>query len=261
MPSGAWLTQYKPVTQVDIHPGISGQHSKPSPNPNVMPGQIPHWQSTVVAPDLPVEIMPGSMPVHLETGIGPIDYEPDMGTGYGPGIAPGLSQLEAQDAAAPYHSTDLGAYAAHHWNRSIDRDGTPHLETIELQSNDGDSQAQVRYERTGYGQPIDPNVTLGTGKIKRWYERFVDYHRWGAEFRPLRPRYARPAATTQVTMPDQYTPHTPSVTGYRPAPPDRFVAPQMRRAPGPWDEGITTDGTIANLAGVATGYGLTQYGL
>jgi hypothetical protein len=259
--TGAWLTQSQQVTQVDIHPGISGQHSTPSPDPNVRPGQIPNWQSTVEAPDLPKAIMPGSEPVQLETGIGPVDHEPDMGTGYGPGISSGLGELGSQDQAAPYHSTDLGAYAAHHWIRPIDRDGVPHVETIELADNAGDSESQVRFDRTGYGQPIDPNVQLGTGKLKRWYDRFVDYHRWGAEYRPLRPRYARPPRTTQVNAPDQHTPHGPSIMGFNPSTMDRFVAPQMRRTPGPWDEGITTDGTVANLAGVATGYGLTQYGL
>lgn len=260
MITGAWLARARvtpdPSKQSDRDP----EHTNPTPNPQDIGGQTPGWVSTVAAPLLPHDVYPSNMPTPLPTGIGPVDQTPESHM-YGAGTPPAPGLLEAQDDASGWRMDDRGAVAAHAYNAPVDRDGTPHLYEQPDMIGEGESPAQLQYQRSGIGQPNDPNARHAK-RQKRWYERYIDFHRYEATPTAWQPQHARPVpATMPPAGRTQLDSPYPNSVALMTNPVDRFVGPVMRRSPGPWDEGVTTDGTTATLAGVPTGYGLTQYGL
>lgn len=253
--SGAWSRRTQADTVAPLKPGIDPEHLDPTDNPEWV-NQPPGWVSTVDSPILPDEMYPMADPP-MPTGEGPIDYAPQDHS-YGMGFGPGLSVMEAQDLRSYWHSQDDGSYAAGAWQAMVDRDGQPHLEVTEDGMPGGDSPQTLQYERTGVGQPNDPDARVGK-RFKRWYDRYIDYHRYDTDRRPLTPVQAY-TAQPQPPVPNGTqldSPYHTAATGYW-GPPDRFVAPQMRRVPGDWAEPITTDATDSPSP---VGFGLTQYGL
>lgn len=254
---GAWLTQSQDYIPVPIQAPIDPQHLNPDPNPQFQ-GQPPDWIATAPAPDLPYGLMPPPVAA-IPTGVGPVSHDP-LNPMVGPGFAPGLTEPQSMDDTRSWHADDDGSYGAAHWHHMTDRDGQPHADILADVPMIGDSPQTLQLQRTGVGQPNDPNARVGQ-RLWRWVDRKIDWHRWDVSFRPVRPRYARPQAATQVMSPTQTTPHTPSIVGWDPSSPDRFVAGIVRRSPGNWDEPLTTDGTIRTITGAASAYGLTTYGL
>lgn len=257
--SGAWSRRTQANDPAPLVPGIDPEHLNPTANPEWV-AQQPGWVSTVSAPLLPDDMYPGMGAVQLATGEGPVDFAP-QDHAYGMGFGPGLSVIEAQDLRSYWHSQDDGSVAAGNWQVMIDRDGQPHLERTEDGIGDGDSPKTLQFERTGVGQPNDPDARVG-GRFKRWYDRYIDYHRYPTDRRPLTPRQAY-TAQPQPAMADPGpldSPYATAATGYWGSP-DRFLAPQARRVPGDWAEPITTDATGVIAAGAPNGFGLTTYGL
>jgi hypothetical protein len=211
------------------------------------------------SPVLPSDLYPVDA-AGLPTGDGPVDQTPQDHL-YGAGAAPGLDPLAAIDDASPWRMADDGAVAATHWRPAKNMDGAPHLDVVTDMIGDGDSPASLQLLRTGVGQPNDPLARLAK-RQKRWYERYINFHRFDVQPRPLVPHYAKPAQGVPV-VPGRTQYESPfgnvvlEDVGVR----DRFVAPLVRRQPGPWDEPISTDGAASTVAGVPGAYGLTRYGL
>lgn len=257
--SGSWARAASAPTTavVPVHAPIDPQHATPDPDPNLAPGQPAAWVNAAPAPILPDALMPMAAP-ELAAGFGPVDQTPDDPL-FGMGSGHGLTTLEAQDLSGRWHNVDEGAVAAHAYVHPRMSDTTVHLDVIPDMIGDGASPATLQYESTGVGVPTDPEARRAS-RIRRWYQRYIDMHRYTVDRRP---------SLGQSTPPQQVSPpgNSPYVspfatsTGYYAAPPDRFVVPQTRRAPGQWDESLATDGTAATMVGATTDYGLTRYGL
>lgn len=259
--TGAWSKRYRQDPQVPLKPAIDPEHMEPTDNPEFQQTP-PSWMSTAPAPLLPMDMLPGADP-SLATGIGPIDHTP-LDPNYGPGPGPGLTTLENQDIRGQWHSIDDGAYAARMYQAPITVDGAYHLEVSYDQQQSGDSPQTLQLDRTGIGQPNDPEATArGPAKRwKRWRDRYIDWHRYAVEMRPAEQRYAVPnparsavtAGNTQLVSPFGNS------VGFLAGPADRFVPSLVRRAPGPWDEALSSDGTASTIAGTVNAYGLTVWG-
>jgi hypothetical protein len=233
--SGTWVRNSQPVQPAPLVSDRDPEHANPTPDPNQVGGARPSWEQTVTAPDLPAQLYPGQE-YPLVGGGGPVDRTP-VDHSYGVGIGP------VADATLPFHATDMGEVAAHHYTAPKMRDGQAGVLIIEDMHGDGDSPQTLPNQRMGVGEPADPAARRAS-MIRRFWDRFIDMHRYDVQFRPetasqIRARVASnagPAASSAV-------PNTPSILGYDPSSPDRFVGPFTRRAPGPWDDALATDGT------------------
>jgi hypothetical protein len=260
--TGAWATRTRAPEQAPLHPQRDPAHMTADPrDPNLGPGQTPDWKSSVDAPGLPEALEPGTFAPELGTGYGPVDRTPFGDHGYGLGAQPGLSTLDNQDAAGPWHNDDQGTVAAESYVHPVMRDGAPHVAWIPHEPEPLDSLRQVDYQRRGVGAPHDPNARLGK-RLKRWYDRRINFHRYAVEMQPSGLRYAHPSPERAPVMNgDQTTSPYPNAAAQYSGPQDRFVLPMARRKPGNWVEEQTEDGTSATLAGAPSGYGLTNWGI
>lgn len=259
--SGTWARRYTAPTQVPVQSPLDPEHLNPTRDVDQPGGKLAPWQSTVAAPDLPAQLLPGSFGHQLDTGLGPVDHTPDD-PNYGVGSLPGVTQDEAQDTVLPWHTEDYGAVAAQQWVATVDRDGQPRLEVMHNEPGHGDSPGQVVHESTGVGAVTDQGNSRRGRREKRWYDRYIDFHRWDVSMGPSGTQYARgPSARTAVSSGGpNVSPYGNSVA-YSAGPADRFVAPLERRVPGAWDAPLNTDGIQQTVAGATTQYGLTQWGL
>jgi hypothetical protein len=259
--SGAWARR----TQVDLASPLANpldpEHLNPTDNPEYTQMR-PLWANSAPAPVLPAEMIDPQITT-MAGGIGPVDRTP-IDHAYGMGTGPGLSTLQSQDYRSAWHMDDQGANAALRYQPMVDRDdrpGSPHADFIQHDPFGGDSPQTLQLERTGPGQPNDPNARAGKA-FRRWRDRYMDPHRWSPEMRPLVPRYAR-GAQAQPAVPDgnqMTSPYATAVTE-KLGVIDKFVAPLVRRQPGPWDEGLASDATGDTIVGALDNYGLTKWGL
>jgi hypothetical protein len=258
--SGAWSRRYRQDPQAPLQQQIDPEHLNPTDNPEFVQTP-PAWMNSAPAPQLPGDMLPGAEP-GLATGIGPVDHTP-LDPSYGVGPGPGLTTLESQDVRGIWHSDDQGAYAARAYITPIAVDGAYHLEVSYDQQPGGDSPQTLQLDRTGIGQPNDPEATArGPAKRwKRWRDRYIDMHRFPVQMRPAESRYARPNPTSPPVNNGGPTdsPYDNSV-GWLAGPADRFVAPLVRRTPGAWDETLATDGTNQTIMGSVNAYGLPSWG-
>jgi hypothetical protein len=256
--TGAWAQRAAtPTPAVPLKPGPDPEHLTPTDNIDVAAGN-PLWVASAPAPDLPTALTaePFGTPIG---GGGPIDMTPDD-PNFGVGSGPGLTTLESQDIRGFLMSDDRGAVAARHYQASIDRDGAPHVAIIPDVPLDGDSPQTNELQRSGVGQPNDPFARTGR-RIKRWYDRYIDMHRYPVEQRPMYVVNAS-GSREQPAVPGgtQYDSPWATPGPYR-ATPDSFVSPQVRRTPQPWDVPMTGDGTAMQLAGDPGAFGLGSWGL
>jgi hypothetical protein len=183
------------------------------------------------------------------------------------GIGAGLSLLDAQDLRMEWHNVDAGSVAAQAYQHMTDRDGTPLIVELNDQQLSGDSPQTLQLKRTGIGQPNDPEATLRqrSRRERRWWDRYIDMHRWDVVETPVHPQYARPVpARDAVPDGDQYTPpmgNRAMLGDQGVITPDRFIMAQVRRAPGDWTGEQASDGTDATLIGAGQTYGLSNWGL
>jgi len=216
-----------------------GELATDNANPQWAGAASPTWRNSAPAPDLPRAILGEDMPALFAT-TGQGDFTPDDHA-FGPGAGHGLDTFAGIDDAAPWHATDLGDGATRRWSAAVSRDGTPHLDIIPDEVG-ADSPATTMRQRTGYGMPDDPAARRAS-RIARWYDRWIDMHRWDTEYRPQTQMAARLQVATHVPAYDQTVPSTPSVIDYNPRTPDRFMLPFLRRAPGEWLESAVIDGS------------------
>lgn len=269
--SGAWTRRTQTDRQAPLAPPLDPEHTTPTATPEYV-DMAPMWVSNVAAPDLPAEMMPDPTPM-MPTGWGPVDHTP-VDHNFGMGVGAGLSTLEAQDLRGVWHQVDMGAPAAKEWQPAINRDGQPRLEIQYGQQLSGDSPQTLQLERTGIGQPNDPEATARrpSDRQKRWWDRYqgrkthdpgaIGPSTWDAAYRPQATRnaYSAPPQPPVAGGTQLDSPYATSVTD-QPWTQDRFVGGQVRRIPGAWDESMTTDGTVATMAGAPNDYGLPAWGL
>lgn len=227
--AGAWKRRQSgaPIMVPPFHDPIAAEHNNPEPDVN------PDWRSTVVAPTLPDEIDGGYFETLSYEGFGPV-YEPVPETTVG--RQPGLSPDDMRAVMGAAHSTPDGAAAALHWDPELNRDGAPHLAEIRGDMTDVDSPSTValRYV-TGPESPSDPNARRHLRR-QRWYDRYIDMHRWEVKHAPKRVKTARtaqaqyaPATPTQID-----SPYASAVVDQGAAPPDRQVPAVARLEPSTW---------------------------
>lgn len=260
--SGAWRRRTAErhggatVQPPPMHAGLDPEHLHPTPEPE--PGPIP-WVSTVPGDPVPAEALGGPPGLPDPSGIGPVADD----DGAHLGVLPGLSLAEAQAARGAAHMTDDGSVAVTGWTHSPDVDGTPHLDEVRYAYGDGDSPETLRLQRTGVESPLDPGARRGK-RVRRWWDRYIDMHRYQPEFPPKLVRNARPAATAYPPPePTQRDSQLPTIQAAIDAvtSPDRFVAPMLRRTPRDWQETDTTDGTPVVPVNAPSAFGLTTWGI
>jgi hypothetical protein len=260
--AGAWNRRTQVDTVVVTQAPIDPEHLTPTDNVEFSLGQTPAWANTAPAPDVPDAVLDQQLQP-LAAGFGPVDHTP-IDHAYGMGTGPGLSTLEAQDYRMAWHMQDDGSVAAHQWNPMQDRDdrpGSPHVDFWPHAVGDGESPQTLQLERTGYGQPNDPEAPLGRW-FRRWRDREMDMHRFDPSMRPVAPKYARPTPVQPAAQDgSQIAGPFPTAVSVHLGPQDTFVPALVRRVPGPWDEALSSDGTAETMAGAAGQYGLTTWGL
>lgn len=248
----------KPSRPTDVPPlqaAVDPQHLHPSDAEQIAAGNALWVASPTAVPTLPADMVGGSPAGTVAPG-GPIDMGPYFGPSYGVGVGPGLTVLESQDVRGALMSQDDGAVAAHATDPMTQRyDGSgPHVAVIYDEPGLGNSPRTPDLKITGVGGTDDPYARTGK-RIKRWWDRKIDMHRYGVEYRPMINRSAKqqpvspvPAGSNQLVSP--FPTNTWLTT------PNRFLAPQVRRTPPPWDEQMATDGVNS-----INDAGLTVWGL
>jgi|SRR5690242_8349106 len=254
--NGAWARKAStPTLDVPLKAQPDPEHLAPTDNIDVAVGN-PLWVESQAAPMLPDGLMATPFGTPIQAGGGPVDMTPESHD-YGPGVSPGLTTAESQALMMQWHEQDDGAVAARQWQPTTDREpGTgPRLAIITDTPLDGDSPQTLELERSGVGTPNDPYARSGK-RIKRWWDRVIDMHRWEPQYRPMYARNAR-TAQHQPAVPNGTQLDSPFATPWpMRATSDAFVAPQIRRTPVPWDQPITGDGTAP-----VGDFGLTVWGL
>lgn len=254
--AGAWARKASsPTLDVPLKPQPDPEHLDPTDNVDVVHGN-PLWVESQAAPTLPDTLTPTPFATPIQAGGGPIDRTPESHD-YGPGVSPGLTQQESQALMMSWHEQDDGAVAARQWQPTTDREaGTgPRVTIIPDTPGEGDSPATLQYERSGVGSPIDPYARTGK-RQKRWWDRFIDMHRYEPTYRPMYVKNAK-TAQEQPAVPNGTQLDSPYATPWpMRSTPDAFVAPQVRRTPVPWDQPITADGVS-----LSNDYGLHVWGL
>lgn len=260
MPRGAWVNRTRDSQLAPLVTDRNPEHLNPSPDPNLPPGHTPTWQQSAgLVPTLPDDVVARDADPVLATGWGPVDHTPDD-RDYGLGAQPGLTTMQNQDLRGVWHGDDQGTVAATHYVHPKTRDGAPHAAWIDHEPEPVDSMAQVEYQRMGVGAVHDPNAVRGK-RLKRWFDRFIDFHRYPVELRPYAPRFAEPTQARDAAADRDHTvsPY-PNATAAYSGPSDRFLMPQMRRTPTNWVEGQIGDGSAETVMGVEAGYGLGSWG-
>lgn len=246
---GGWARANVPTLEVPLKPPVDPEHLAPHPDVDVPPNAFALWSSTVSSPALDGQVL-GDDPYQLPVPGGPVDQTPEDHS-FGMAGGNGVTQLQAQQlrAAAQAAGGVYGAYEAHAWEPMVVRDGDPRLAVIPDTAGDGDSPATVELRnRTGVGVASDGGNSRLASRQKRWYDRFIDMHRYPVVFRPMYLRNAKgtPSVPAIAERNQLASPFPRNVfSGTR----DSFVAPQERRTPVPWDQPITHDG--ADLAEAA----------
>ncbi len=253
--SGAWARLVQ-SPQAPLVTDRDPEHTTPTGAPEFV-AETPDWRSTAPAPDLPDDIAGETPDAAMATGYGPVDHTPESHD-FGVGIGAGLTTLESQDRMAGWHNDDRGAPAALAYHAPIMRDGTPHVDLVYDTPGAGDSPGTLELERTGVGAPSDGGNSHISKRTQRWYDRYIDMHRYPVTMRPVTPRFARPnPSVPAVPNGTQGDSPFPTAPGFWAITPDRWVVPTVRRTPEPWDQNMATDGT----GQPAAGYGLSTWGL
>jgi hypothetical protein len=241
----AWSKRSEAPTAAALQQPLDSQHLNPTADLRFPDGQLPEWAASVYAPILPADYTGEAFATPVAVGGGPIDYTPLDHADGGGGVGHAQSTLEAQDQRGFWHSEDDGAVAARAWESFSEYPLDMNIGHAFLQPNaggHGDSPSTLQLQRTGVDQPNDPYARSGERWLKRWVDFKIDMHRWAVELRPL---ISKNAFTARLVPPSpvggQYT--SPfEANGPFEATPDRFVVPQDRRVPVPWDQTMTIDG-------------------
>lgn len=262
--TGGWARRNVVKVPAALVPPIDPEHMHPTDNPQYV-GMNPVWQENTAAPALPDEVLGQQawQEAPVAPGIGPVDHTPEDHA-YGMGTGHALTTLEAQDLRMEWHNDDQGAVAAQAWVPEKDRDGTPIRVDLVDQLADGDSPATLQLGRTGIGQPNDPEATARqpSRRERRWWDRYIDMHRYDAIPTPVQPQYARPTPGREaVPNGNQLVPPYGNNVAFPPSQsltPDKFIVQTVRRIPGDWVDMQATDGTEQVLQ-AGTQYGLTTW--
>jgi hypothetical protein len=230
-----WATKpHRDAMFVPLKPDIDPEHLDPTANTEPVVG-VPLWVSTVRAPGMDESQIAEPYATGAVTGGGPIDHTPED-PNFGVGVGHGQSVPVAQEVRTVLMEDDRGATAARRWQAKTDRDGTPRMAFIPDMAEPSDSPQTHQLQRSGVGQPNDPFARRAR-RFWRWWDRKIDMHRYVVE---RRPRYGRNAYTAQaqppVANPSQLDSPYPTSATYWPGSDDRFVLPQTRRTPRPWDD-------------------------
>lgn len=257
--AGAWRRGAAQLAVPQYASTRDPEHLNPTPSPEYEGMPQPEWVSTVEAPSLPGEVEGGDLDdSSLPQGL-PLDHTPDT-PDFGYGVGPGLSLNDAIEVRAASQQ-DFGAVAAHRWTDTFDRDATPGTEFVpNLPGNGASPETVAITETAGVGAPYDGGNSRMGRRLKRWFDRRIDMHRFETTYPPHLPKHALVTPVQEAPKPNQFTQAGPTVVANPTMSPDQFVLPFARREPVPWLQPSTQDGTVDNVVGMADEYGLGSWG-
>lgn len=234
-----------PYVPVPIQAAPDPEHLNPTDTQYV--DMSPIWrEGGISAPTLPLEYTAGDGVAAIVAPGGPIDNTP-RSHAYGVGVGPGLTTAEAAEIRDQWGNVNAGDLDARQYVPMTDRLGNTTAQLLPDTPGLGDSPETLLLRRTGVGGTNDPYARTGQRLQRAWNDMAWDMHRYDVEQRPQSYRGALPPAQ-QPAVPggNQYnSPYANAASGFANlAPADQFVVPQERRVPEPWDQALTTQGTV-----------------
>jgi hypothetical protein len=254
--TGRWRAQS--LVRYSNPPTLSGtvpdpEHRDPTANPN---DQRTSWSTDGGRFQYFPEDLQGDGAA--VAGVGPtrggavLDREPAEHS-YGVGYGAGLTEEQSVAANNAARSTDLGSVPARRYSAPQRQDGTYTAALLQEPVYPVGSPDSVVEDMTADPR-TSPNASVrGPGKrvFRIWHRTFGRNDWMGRnDHRPLytTTAFTAPggAAAGPVPSGSQYTSPYPTAAGgtVRNV---TAVAPQLRRSPRPWDEGITTDGSTPEV--------------
>jgi hypothetical protein len=241
----AWSQPTTPYDAVPIQAAPDPEHLHP--RDEQFPNMEPIWrEGGVAAPTLPLEYTSGDGVAAIVAPGGPIDRTP-RSHAYGVGVGPGLTTEEAAEIRDEWGNVNRGDLAARQYVPMTDRIGDTTAVLISDEPGQGASPQTTLLKITGVGGTNDPYARTGKRLQRTWAGWRWDMHRYDVEQRPQSYRGARPSPAQPATPGgNQYTgPYANTASGFHLiSPADQFVTPQERRVPEPWDQPLTTQGTV-----------------
>lgn len=248
----AWKRRTQTTREPMLHNPIDPAHSDPTDQEQIF------WEDTSgqLAPGMPAEVEGTEPNIGTPATHGYIDTTPQGGD-FGMPAFPGFTIEEGQAVRGVAHSQDFGSFAARKYVSPPNRDGSLNIDDFPGPINQGTESDQntIRYE-TGVEAESDFGANRHR-KIRRWRDRFIDFHWWTVEMNPSYQRYATPAVVKPEVTNARNQAMSPYSAGEILYEGGSFTLPMERRTPQPWDTDLIQSGTPDPGAD----FGLGQWGL
>lgn len=248
----AWKRRTQTQREPALHNPIDPAHDHPVDQEQIF------WADTSgqMAPGMPAAVEGDEANIGTPVTHGYIDTTPQGGD-FGMPAFPGFTIAEGQAVRGVAHSQDFGAVAARRYSTPPNRDGSLNIDDFTGPNNQGTESDQntIRYE-TG----VEASSDFGANhhrKIRRWRDRFIDFHWWNVEMNPSYAKYATPAVTKPAVTTLRNQAMSPYSAGEILYEGGSFTPPMERRTPQPWDTNMIEPGTPVPGAD----FGLGQWGL
>jgi hypothetical protein len=253
----AYTDAWKRATQTQrdpmLHNPTDPAHNHPTDEDQIF------WADTSgeIAPGMPADVEDHSPGIGTPTTHGYIDTTPQGGD-FGMPAFPGFTIDEGQAVRGVAHSQDFGAFAARKYVSPPNRDGDNNIGMVDAPDYEGNpaEQNNIRFV-TGVGTQYDGGNSVHNRRIKRWRDRYIDFHWWDVQMNPSYQRHATPAVTKPLVTANRNQAMSPYSAGEILYEGGSFTLPMERRTPEPWDTGMIQPGTPEPGAD----FGLGQWGL
>jgi hypothetical protein len=250
--TGAWKRQTQTQRDPQLHNPIDPAHLTPTDQEQIF------WEDTSgqLAPGMPADVEGTEENIGTPTTHGYIDTTPQGGD-FGMPAFPGFTIEEGQAVRGVAHSQDFGAFAARKYVSPPNRDGSLNIDDFSAPNFQGTESDQntIRYE-TGVEAESDFGANRHR-KIRRWRDRFIDFHWYAVEMNPSYQKYATPAVTKPEVTNARNQAMSPYSAGDILYDGGSFTLPMERRTPEPWDTDLIQPGIPVPGAD----FGLGQWGL
>jgi hypothetical protein len=249
----AWKRRQQPVQDPMLHNPTDPAHLDPTDEDQIF------WADTSgnIAPGMPDDVQDYNPGIGTPTTHGYIDTTPQGGD-FGMPAFPGFTIDEGQAVRGIAHSQDFGSFAARKYVSPPNRDGDLNVDDFSSPDNQGNNPEQnnIRFV-TGVGTDYDNGNSVHARKIRRWRDRFIDFHWWDVTMNPSYARYAKAAVTKPQVTEERNQAMSPYSAGEILYEGGSWTVPQERRTPEPWDTGMITAGSPAP----GEDFGLGSWGL
>ena len=251
--TGGW----KKATQTQKDPAL---HNPIDPNHNNPQNEEQIWWADTsgnIAPGMPSDVEDTQTSIGTPAAYGYVDMTPQGGD-FGMPAFPGMTIEEGQAIRGVAHSQDFGSFAARKYTSPPNRDGDLNVDDFMSPDNQGteSEQNKIRYE-TGVNTEYDGGNSVSGRKIRRWRDRFIDFHWYKVEMNPSYVKYATPAVAKPQVTAQRNQSMSPFSAGDIIYEGGSFTPPMERRTPEPWDTALIESGTPMPGAD----FGLGSWGL